>query len=106
MLKIDEVVPGKAFACKFKVLTMLDTFGRPNGLSDVPLAGPGDYEGFGLIKVRDMESKQVRVIDQASGKEFIVSFDNIWDIDEAIYEPESPKEEKDGTTFILKQKDK
>ena len=99
MLKIDEVVPGKSFACKFKVTTMLDDFGRPPNLSDVPLKGPGEYEGFGLIKVRDMESKQVRIVDQKSSKEFVVSFDNIWDIDEAILEDVGirlTKEEEDG----------
>jgi len=98
MLKIDEVVPGKSFACKFKVTTMLDELGRA-AVGDMNLKGPGEYEGFGLIKVRDMESKQVRIVDQKSSKEFVVSFDNIWDIDEAILEDVGirlTKEEEDG----------
>ena len=83
---MTEIKPGKSYACKFKVETMLDTFGRPPGLSDTPLAGPGLYEGFGVIRVRDTESKLVRVIDEASNKEFIVSWNDCWDIDEAVYD--------------------
>ena len=87
MLKdMTEIKPGKSYACKFKVETMLDTFGRPPGLSDTPLRGPGMYEGFGVIRVRDTESKLVRVIDEASKKEFIVSWNDCWDIDEAVYD--------------------
>ena len=41
MLKPEDIQPGKSYACKFKVEMMLDTFGRPPGLSDTPLAGPG-----------------------------------------------------------------
>ena len=41
MMTIDQIVPGKSYACKFKVETMLDELGRPPGLSDTPLAGPG-----------------------------------------------------------------
>ncbi|SVA60583.1 uncharacterized protein METZ01_LOCUS113437 [marine metagenome] len=79
---------GKSYACKFKVTTMLDTFGRPPNLSDTPLKGPGLYEGFGLIKVRDLDKRLVRVVDQSCNKEFIVSFDDCWDIDDAIYSEE------------------
>tara|TARA_B100001013_G_C24558019_1_gene421401 strand:- start:164 stop:448 length:285 start_codon:yes stop_codon:yes gene_type:complete len=79
---------GKSYACKFKVTTMLDEFGRPPGLSDVPLRGPGLYEGLGIIKVRDLDKRLVRVIDEKSGKEFIVPFDDCWDIDDAIYSEE------------------
>jgi len=67
---------------------MLDTFGRPPNLSDTPLKGPGLYEGFGLIKVRDLDNRLVRVVDQSCNKEFIVSFDDCWDIDDAIYSEE------------------
>jgi hypothetical protein len=86
MIKIEDVTPGKSYGCKFKVTTMLDIMGRPApNLSDVPLAGPGEYEGFGLIKVRDLNSRQVLVIDEESKKEFTISFDAIWDIDDVEY---------------------
>ena len=40
MYKIEDIQPGKSYGCKFKVTTMLDIHGRPNGLSDTPLKGP------------------------------------------------------------------
>lgn len=87
MLKdMTEIKAGQSYACKFKVETMLDTFGRPPGLSDTPLKGPGMYEGFGVIRVRDNDKRLVRVIDEKSHKEFIVSWDDCWDIDEAEYD--------------------
>lgn len=85
MYKIEDIEPGKSYGCMFKVTTMLDTFGRPPGLSDTPLAGPGLYESFGIIQVRDLESKQVELYDEKSRKTFRVSFDDIWDIDDVEY---------------------
>ena len=83
MIKIEDVTPGKSYACKFKVKTMLDTFGRPApNLSDQPLKGPGEYEGFGPITTRDMQSKHVKVLDEKSSKEFVVPFSDIWDVDD------------------------
>lgn len=85
-MNIFDVETGKSYACKFKVETMLDTLGRPApNLSDVPLKGKGLYEGFGLIAVRDTEQELCKIHDIASKKEFIVSFDDMWDIDEAEY---------------------
>jgi|TARA_B100001094_G_scaffold190145_1_gene184178 hypothetical protein len=85
MIDILEIEVGKSYACKFKVETMLDTFGRPPGLSDTPLAGPGMYEGIGVIQVRDTASEHVQLKDEKSGKEFIVPFKQIWDIDTAEF---------------------
>jgi len=86
MYKIEDIEPGKSYGCKFKVTTMLDTYGRPApNLSDTPLKGPGEYEGFGVIQVRDLNSKQVELYDTECRKSFRVSFDNIWDIDDVEY---------------------
>lgn len=80
-MKIQDVEPGKSYACKFKVETMLDTYGRPPGLSDTPLKGPGLYEGFGVIEIRDSEKEMVQIVDEKSSKKFVVPFKDIWDID-------------------------
>jgi len=86
MINIEEVIPGKSYGCMFRVTTMLDSLGRPApNLSDTPLKGPGEYEGFGIIQVRDMNSRLVELYDQKSRKTFRVDFDNIWDIDEVEY---------------------
>jgi|TARA_B100001094_G_C18053207_1_gene731126 hypothetical protein len=85
-MKPEDIEPGKSYACKFKAEMMLDDFGRPPGLSDTPLAGPGMYESFGLIKVRDSETKLFRIEDlkgEAKGKIYTVPWDQCWDIDVA-----------------------
>jgi len=87
MINIEDIVPGNSYACKFRVETMLDTLGRPApNLSDTPLKGPGLYEGLGVLMQRDMEQRLVRLKDEKTAKEFVVDFDNIWDIDEVIWE--------------------
>jgi hypothetical protein len=86
MMKIEDIEVGKSYGCKFKVTTMLDTMGRPApNLSDVPLKGPGEYEGFGVIQVRDLKSRLVELYDTTARKTFRVDFDNIWDIDLVEY---------------------
>ena len=82
MIKIEDIEVGKSYACKFKVETMLDTFGRVPGFSDTPLKGPGMYEGVGVIQVRDTAGKRVQLKDEKSKKEFVVPFSQIWDVDE------------------------
>ena len=64
---------------------MLDTFGRIPGLSDTPLAGLGWYEGFGELMQRDSEKELVKILDEKSKKEFVVPFDQIWDVDVVEY---------------------
>ena len=79
---IEDITPGESYACKFRVETMLDNLGRPApNLSDQPLKGPGVYEGVGVLLQRDTEQRLVKLQDQNSRKEFVVSFDDIWDVD-------------------------
>jgi|TARA_B110000444_G_scaffold255648_2_gene290400 hypothetical protein len=85
MIDIRKVEAGKSYACKFKVEHMLDTFGRIPGLSDTPLAGLGWYEGFGELMQRDSEKELVKILDEKSKKEFVVPFDQIWDVDVVEY---------------------
>ena len=71
MIKIEDVKPGQSYACKFRVETMLDTFGRIPGLSDTPLKGVGTYEGLGVLMSRDMKSRLVELEDEKSKKKFV-----------------------------------
>ncbi len=82
MYDIKDIEPGKSYACKFKVETMLDIHGRVPGLSDTPLKGPGLYEGFGVLVQRDIEKELVLIKDEKSKKEFVVPFSDIWDVDD------------------------
>ena len=82
MIDIENIVPGNSYACKFRVETMLDTSGSIPGLSDTPLKGVGTYEGIGILMQRDTEQRLVKLKDEKSSKEFVVGFDDIWEIDE------------------------
>lgn len=83
MIKIENITPGNSYACKFKVKTMLDDLGRPApNLSDRPLVGEKMYEGIGILMQRDTEKRLVKLKDEKSKKEFVVTFDDIWDIDD------------------------
>jgi hypothetical protein len=95
MIKIEDIKPGNSYAAKFKVETMLDTYGRIPGLSDTPLAGVGMYEGLGILQARDMDQRVVQLKDERSGKEFVVPFDDLWDIDDVEWI--EPLENEDGT---------
>lgn len=79
---MENVTPGEAYACRFRATIMLDELGRPApNLSDVPLAGPGLYEGLGVIKIRDTEQKLVELEDVDSKRTFVVAWEDCWDID-------------------------
>ena len=95
-MKIEDIEPGKSYAAKFKVQTMLDTLGRPApNLSDVPIKGVGEYQSLGILMARDMEKRLVELKDEKTGKEFVVGFDDIWDVDDVVWE--EPLESDDGT---------
>ena len=81
MIDIKDITPGQSYACKFKVEHMLDQDGN---LSDGEgsIFELGTYEGLGIIITRDTEQRLVKVKDEASSKEFVVSYDSIWDVDD------------------------
>jgi hypothetical protein len=82
MIKIEEVEVGKSYGCKFRVITMLDDSGKPVvDLGDALPKAPGEYEGFGVIQMRDLNNRLVELYDTTARKMFTVSFNDIWDID-------------------------
>ena len=85
MIDIRKVEVGKSYACKFKVEHILDEYDRIAGLSDTPIKGLVWYEGFGELMQRDSEKQLVKILDEKSKKEFVVPFDQIWDVDVVEY---------------------
>lgn len=82
MIDIRAVEPGTSYACRFRVVTMLDDAGNPAQLNLGEAAhGPGEYTSLGVITTRDLENQLVVVVDTQTHREYTVSFDNIWDID-------------------------
>jgi hypothetical protein len=61
MIDILDITPGESYACKYKV---------------------NDEEKFGLILLRDVDKKLVKVQDLSSSEQAVVPFDLIYDIDE------------------------
>lgn len=88
-IAIEDITPGETYACKFRVTVMLDQLGRPApNLSDTPLKGEGEYQGVGVLMQRDLQSRLVRLHDDSSKRDFVVSFDDIWDIDVVEWQAE------------------
>ena len=84
MIDIKDIVPGKSYACKFRVETMVDSKGKIPGVptfDSAPLKGIETYEGLGIIMQRDMEKEVVKLKDHESLYEFVIPFSDIWDID-------------------------
>jgi len=80
LIDIRDIVHGNYYDCKFKTEQMLDARGRPMNLSDTPLRGMGLYKSTGRITGRDINTEMVEVMDSQSNQEYVVSFDDIWDI--------------------------
>jgi len=81
-IEIEDIVEGQSYACYFRVNTMLDNAGNPaRGNIGESFPGPGDYNGFGIIKTRDTDKELLKIIDLDLDREFVVSFKNVWGVD-------------------------
>lgn len=84
-MNIKDCTPGVSYACKFRTMTFLDNTGTPIraqlAQGQAHPGAPGVYESIGIIHVRDLEQNLVKVIDTASEHEFVVSSEDVWDID-------------------------
>jgi len=94
-MKIENIPAGESWACRFKVTTFID---KDTGIAveDINLQPgqahkgiPGEYEGIGLIQVRDVENRIVQLLDTVTNITFKVGFDFCWDVEvvEWINEP-------------------
>lgn len=83
MIDIKDITPGDSYACKYRVVTMLNSAGLPNTSLKIGEAGgtPALYESLGVLMQRDLDNKCVRVKDVDTGVEFVVPFQDIWDVD-------------------------
>lgn len=82
MINIEQIKVGESYGCKYRITTMLDNSGKPVPVTPTDIAGPGVYEGFGILVKRDLENRKVELHDQDLDRNFVVPFDDIWDIDE------------------------
>jgi len=84
-MNLEDLTPGESWACKFKVLTFLDTDGniidKKVNVGEKHPGSPGLYESLGIIQVRDLDSNLVKLVDTKTNKEFCVNWDDCWDVD-------------------------
>ncbi len=85
-MEIMDIPAGESWACKFKTTTFLDTEGMPIEAYNLALGQahpgrPGEYEGIGVIQVRDADKQRVQLQCVDSLKQFTVAFEDCWDID-------------------------
>jgi hypothetical protein len=83
---MDDCTPGASWGCRFRVKTFCDDKGLPVQARNLQLgqAHPGTpklYESWGVIRVRDTESRRLCVIDHATQQEFVVEEADCWDYD-------------------------
>lgn len=83
MLQINDIQVGKSYACKFKVETFLDENHKPTpNLDNKASIGIKEYKSLGILLMRDLDNCLVKLVDQPTNIQFIVPFEDIWDIDE------------------------
>ena len=85
-MKIEDIPAGESWACKFRTTTFLDSAGVPVEAYNLALGQahpgrPGEYEGIGVIQVRDLENRQVQLQCVETLRQFTVAFDDCWDAD-------------------------
>lgn len=87
-MKIEDIPAGEAWACRFKTTTFID---KDTGIAvedknvqpgQAHKGIPGDYEGIGLIQVRDIENQIVQLLDTVTNITFKCKFSDCWDIDQ------------------------
>jgi hypothetical protein len=88
---LDDCIPGTSWACRFRITTFLNEEGEPVRANNLQLGQahpgrPGVYESLGIIRVRDLDSRRVRLHDTRSGNEYTVGESDIWDIDEVEWQ--------------------
>lgn len=85
-MQIKDITPGESWACRFRATTFLDESGAPVlrknlAVGEAHPGKPGEYESIGVIQVRDAEKELVTVVDVNSDQEFVVDWNNCWDVD-------------------------
>jgi hypothetical protein len=84
-MNLEQLEPGKSYACRFRTVTFLDSEGEPVqanlSIGAAHPGTPGTYSSVGIIRTRDLAQCRVELIDTQSHRTFVVSTDSIWDID-------------------------
>lgn len=80
----QDIAPGQSYGCKFKLDTVLDELDNPVTDQKQTKHHAGIYTGFGVIRTRDLEQQLFLIVDLELGEEFVVPWQDTWDIDEIV----------------------
>ncbi len=83
---IHNITTGESWACRFRTTTFLDSNGEPVKVTNLQMGqahpgAPGEYTSIGIIQVRDKDREVVQLEDTRSHQQFVVDFEDCWDID-------------------------
>ena len=86
MMTLDELPQGTSWATRFRTTTFLKD-GKPITAPNLAVGErhpgtPGEYEGLGIIVLRDSDKQMLEVIDTESQQRFTVRYADCWDWDE------------------------
>jgi|TARA_B110000977_G_C10937195_1_gene439429 hypothetical protein len=84
-MKIEDIPAGESWACRFRTTTFVDADGVPVSanlqLGQAHPGSPGEYEGIGVIQVRDVDAQRVQLQDSITLEVYTVAFEDCWDAD-------------------------
>lgn len=84
-MRIEDITVGESWACEFTTTTFLDENGAPVSVNlqvgQSHPGAPGAYTSVGVIQVRDTDNRTVRLQDTRTEQIFVVSWDNIRNVD-------------------------
>ena len=88
-MKPEDLELGKSYACKFRVRTYLTDNNTPLDTSSIPEDPSkwllGEWESWGLIARRDSQARLLEVNDENCTRTWTLSYDDVWEIDVAVY---------------------
>ena len=94
-MRIEDIPVGESWACRFRTTTFVDENGVPvQAQLQLGQAHPGEprqYEGIGIIQVRDLDNRRVQLQDVDCLQQFTVEFDDCWDIDTVEWQEDTTK---------------
>lgn len=85
-MNIEDIEPGKSYACKFVVKTFVNEMGNPVDTSQLSVGEkvpgiPGDYHGFGIVVTRDTANQLLEIWDEQQQRTWVVAWANVSDLD-------------------------
>jgi len=85
-MQIENIPAGESWACRYRCTRWLDSAGRPieakpKNIGSVHPGKPGEWEGIGVIQIRDADRRLVQLWDTELHTSVTVSWDDVWAVE-------------------------